>query len=224
MHCCARQTTPPDPLRTATAVRSSAVRRLSVMSLLSLSHRLSSSALHHAQVARSAVAAMACRSMTSAAAAAAQPAASAEDSAAAAAAALPPLRLGSASNRVNFAAPRVRAGQNVSKASTVSYPLDTAVGLVRACATAAFDETVELAIRLNLDPRKPNQSVRGAAALPHGTGKLVRVAVFAKGEKAQEALAAGADIVGEKELVDQVRETGRSVQQRPSGVSCRVRA
>jgi len=159
--------------------------------------------------------------MTSAAAAAAQPAASAEDSAAAAAA-LPPLRLGSASNRVNFAAPRVRAGQSVSKASTVSYPLDTAVGLVRACATAAFDETVELAIRLNLDPRKPNQSVRGAAALPHGTGKIVRVAVFAKGEKAQEALAAGADIVGEKELVDQVR--GRAQSAAARRMSCHVRA
>ncbi len=70
---------------------------------------------------------------------------------------------------------------------------------------AKFDETVELSVRLGVDPRKPDQMVRGALSLPKGTGKTMRVAVFAKGERAKEAEAAGADVVGDDELADRVQ-------------------
>lgn len=80
-------------------------------------------------------------------------------------------------------------------------PLDQALALVKDTATAKFDETVEVAVNLGVDPRHADQMVRGVVQLPNGTGKTVRVAVFARGPKADEAKAAGADIVGAEELV-----------------------
>jgi len=79
------------------------------------------------------------------------------------------------------------------------------VKLVKARATAKFDETVEVAMNLNLDPRKQDQNLRGTVMLPHGTGKSVRVGVFARGDKAKEAEAAGADVVGAEDLVEKVQ-------------------
>ena len=88
------------------------------------------------------------------------------------------------------------------------YALDEAVALAAKLATAKFDETVELAIRLGVDPRQADQNVRGTVVLPHGTGRTVRVAVFAKGEKEREALEAGADFVGGEDLVKRIQEEG----------------
>lgn len=88
------------------------------------------------------------------------------------------------------------------------YPLNEALALARTTKTAKFDETVELAVRIGVDPRKADQNVRGTVILPHGTGKTVRVAVFAKGDKAREAEAAGADVVGGEDLVKRVQEEG----------------
>ena len=88
------------------------------------------------------------------------------------------------------------------------YSLPEAVTLARGTARAKFDETVELAVRIGVDPRKADQNVRGTVVLPHGTGKAVRIAVFAKGEKAREAEAAGADVVGAEELVKRISEEG----------------
>ena len=85
------------------------------------------------------------------------------------------------------------------------YPLTEALGLIKERATAKFDETVEVAINLGVDPRHADQMVRGVVQLPHGTGKTVRVAVFARGLKADEAKAAGADIVGAEDLVEQIQ-------------------
>tara|TARA_B100001123_G_C15171179_1_gene971456 strand:+ start:261 stop:956 length:696 start_codon:yes stop_codon:yes gene_type:complete len=85
------------------------------------------------------------------------------------------------------------------------YPLKEAVKLTKEKATAKFDETIELAVNLNVDPRHADQMVRGVVSLPHGTGKSVRVAVFAKGEKADEAREAGADLVGAEDLAEQVQ-------------------
>lgn len=87
---------------------------------------------------------------------------------------------------------------------TRSYPPNEALDLVRSLARAGFDETVELAVRLGIDPRKADQVVRGTVALPSGTGKEVRVAVFASGAAAEEARAAGADVVGADDLVARV--------------------
>ena len=84
------------------------------------------------------------------------------------------------------------------------YPLEEAVALVKETATAKFDEGVDIAIRLGVDPRHADQMVRGTVPLPHGTGKKVRVAVFATGEKVKEAEDAGADIVGGEELAKKV--------------------
>lgn len=84
------------------------------------------------------------------------------------------------------------------------YPLQEAVKLAKAYAVAPFDETIEIVIITGLDPRKPNQMVRGLVTLPHGTGKSPRIAVFAKGAKAEEAKAAGADLVGGAELAEQI--------------------
>ncbi len=81
---------------------------------------------------------------------------------------------------------------------------DEAIALVKSLATSNFDETVEVAIRLGVDPRKADQMIRGTVALPSGTGKDVRVAVFATGDKAREAEAAGADIVGEADLAERI--------------------
>ncbi|MFC5629941.1 50S ribosomal protein L1 [Aliibacillus thermotolerans] len=86
------------------------------------------------------------------------------------------------------------------------YSAEEALELVKKTSTASFDETVEIALRLGVDPRKNDQQIRGAVVLPHGTGKTKRVLVFAKGEKAQEAEAAGADFVGEEDLVAKVQE------------------
>ena len=85
------------------------------------------------------------------------------------------------------------------------YPLAEAVQAVKASATAKFDETVELALNLGVDPRHADQMVRGTVNLPHGTGKTLRVAVFARGDKADEARAAGADIVGAEDLAEQIQ-------------------
>ena len=85
------------------------------------------------------------------------------------------------------------------------YTLDEAVKLVKANATAKFDETVEIAINLGVDPRHADQMVRGVVELPNGTGRAQRVAVFARDEKADEAKAAGADIVGAEELMEAVQ-------------------
>jgi len=86
------------------------------------------------------------------------------------------------------------------------YGLDEAASLVKQCATAKFDETVEIAVRLGVNPKHADQMVRGALVLPHGTGQKVRVLVFAKGEKEREAREAGADHVGADELVAKVAE------------------
>ena len=87
----------------------------------------------------------------------------------------------------------------------VAISLDDAVKAVKARATAKFDETVEVAINLGVDPRHADQMVRGVCNLPNGTGRSVRVAVFARGAKAEEAQKAGADVVGAEELVDIVQ-------------------
>jgi large subunit ribosomal protein L1 len=89
---------------------------------------------------------------------------------------------------------------------TKLYPVDQAVKLVRDRATAKFDETVEIAMNLGVDPKHADQMVRGVVNLPNGTGRTLRVAVFARGAKAEEAKAAGADIVGAEDLVASVQE------------------
>ena len=86
-----------------------------------------------------------------------------------------------------------------------AYPLAEAIRLVKANAKAKFDETVELAMNLGIDPRHADQMVRGLVSLPNGTGKTVRVAVFARAAKAEEALAAGADVVGAEDLAEKVQ-------------------
>jgi large subunit ribosomal protein L1 len=85
------------------------------------------------------------------------------------------------------------------------YKLDEAVKMVRERASAKFDETIEIAINLGVDPRHADQMVRGVVNLPNGTGKTVRVAVFARGDKAEEARKAGADIVGAEDLMEQIQ-------------------
>jgi large subunit ribosomal protein L1 len=84
------------------------------------------------------------------------------------------------------------------------YPLDEAIRLAAESAKAKFDETMEIAVRLGVDPRQADQNVRGTVILPHGTGKSVRVLVFAKGEKEREAQEAGADYVGGEDLVKKI--------------------
>jgi large subunit ribosomal protein L1 len=86
-----------------------------------------------------------------------------------------------------------------------SYPLDAAIRLIKANAKAKFDETVELSLNLGIDPRHADQMVRGLTNLPNGTGKTVRVGVFARGPKADEALAAGADVVGAEDLAEKIQ-------------------
>ncbi len=86
------------------------------------------------------------------------------------------------------------------------YPLEEAVGLIKERATKKFDETVEVAMNLNLDPRHSDQAVRGVVSLPHGSGRTVRVAVFAKGDKAKEAKDAGADVVGADDLAATIQK------------------
>lgn len=85
------------------------------------------------------------------------------------------------------------------------YNMSTAISVVKTLASAKFDETVEVALRLGVDPRHADQMIRGAVVLPHGIGKKVKVAVFAKGLKADEAKNAGADIVGDEDLVEHIK-------------------
>ncbi|MBV9523246.1 MAG: 50S ribosomal protein L1 [Alphaproteobacteria bacterium] len=85
-----------------------------------------------------------------------------------------------------------------------SYDIKDAVKLVKGRAKTKFDETVEIAMNLNVDPRKADQNLRGTVMLPHGTGKTLRVAVFARGNRAKEAEAAGADLVGAEDLAEKV--------------------
>ena len=86
-----------------------------------------------------------------------------------------------------------------------SYPVEDALGLVKKFPDAKFDETVDMSLRLGVDPKHADQMVRGAIVLPHGIGKAVRVAVFAKGEKEREARDAGADVVGAEDLVERIQ-------------------
>ena len=85
------------------------------------------------------------------------------------------------------------------------YPLNEALALIKECSTAKFDESIDIAVNLGVDPRKSDQVVRGSVVLPAGTGKSVRVAVFAQGDKAEAARAAGADVVGFDDLAEQVK-------------------
>ncbi len=84
------------------------------------------------------------------------------------------------------------------------YSLEEAIAAVKAGATAKFDETIDIAVRLGVDPRQSDQMIRGAVSLPAGTGKTLTVAVFAKGPKAEEARKAGADIVGDEDLMNDI--------------------
>lgn len=102
------------------------------------------------------------------------------------------------------ASKRVRAFQEKLD-STKVYPIDDALALLKEFATAKFNESIDVAVQLGVDPKKSDQVVRGSVVLPAGTGKTVRVAVFASGEKADQAKAAGADIVGMEELAAQIK-------------------
>lgn len=97
---------------------------------------------------------------------------------------------------------------NVSKKidPQTKYSLEHACNLIKECKIAKFDESVDIAMNLGVDPRHADQNIRGAVALPHGTGKTVRIAVFAKGPKAKEAEEAGADIVGAEDLAARIEE------------------
>ena len=97
----------------------------------------------------------------------------------------------------------VKAQSAVDRAKL--YPVVEAMALVKSNATAKFDETVELSLNLGIDPRHADQMVRGLISLPNGTGKTLRVGVFARGPKAEEAKAAGADVVGAEDLAEQVQ-------------------
>jgi large subunit ribosomal protein L1 len=88
---------------------------------------------------------------------------------------------------------------------TQSYELGKAIELIKGGAKAKFDETIEISMNLNIDPRKADQNLRGTVLLPKGTGKTLRVAVFARGERAKDAEAAGADIVGAEELAEKIQ-------------------
>ncbi|TQS76086.1 50S ribosomal protein L1 [Ornithinibacillus gellani] len=89
---------------------------------------------------------------------------------------------------------------------TKTYDIKEAIALLKQTAKAKFDETVEVAYRLGVDPKKADQQIRGAMVLPHGTGKTQRVLVFAKGDKLKEAEAAGADYVGDQDLINKINQ------------------
>ncbi|MFQ5848281.1 MAG: 50S ribosomal protein L1 [Candidatus Methylomirabilales bacterium] len=99
-----------------------------------------------------------------------------------------------------------RAKAVVAEKAPEPVDLKTAISVVKAVASAKFDETMEMAVRLGVDPRKADQMVRGTVVLPHGTGKSVRVLVFAKGEKEKEAQEAGADYVGCEDLMERIQQ------------------
>jgi large subunit ribosomal protein L1 len=100
---------------------------------------------------------------------------------------------------------RLRKGyENIDR--DAFYPLNDAVKMIKGAPKAKFDETIEIAINLDVDPRHADQMVRGVVSLPNGTGKTVRVAVFAKGDKAEEAKKAGADVVGAEDLAEKVNK------------------
>ena len=101
------------------------------------------------------------------------------------------------SKRMKALEGKVQVGKN--------YPLDEALNLVKQTASAKFDESVDVAVNLGIDAKKSEQNVRGSAVLPRGTGKTVRVAVFAEGAAAEAAKKAGADIVGFQDLADQIK-------------------
>jgi len=101
------------------------------------------------------------------------------------------------SKRMKALEGKIQAGKN--------YPLDEALNLVKQTASAKFDESVDVAVNLGIDAKKSEQNVRGSAVLPRGTGKTVRVAVFAEGAAAEAAKKAGADIVGFQDLADQIK-------------------
>lgn len=99
-----------------------------------------------------------------------------------------------------------RVAANKAKVErTKFYPIDEALSLIKECASAKFDESIDVAVQLGIDAKKSDQVVRGSVVLPAGTGKSVRVAVFAQGEKAEQAKAAGAEIVGMEDLAEQVK-------------------
>lgn len=100
---------------------------------------------------------------------------------------------------------RTRAAREAF-ADKTNLSVEDAVKLIKTAATAKFDETLEIAMNLGVDPRHADQMVRGVVTLPNGTGKTVRVAVFARGAKADEAKAAGADIVGAEDLMEQIQQ------------------
>src|SRR3990172_2147612 len=102
------------------------------------------------------------------------------------------------SKRMKALEGKIQAGKN--------YPLDEALNLVKQTASAKFDESVDVAVNLGIDAKKSEQNVRGSAVLPRGTGKTVRVAVFAEGAAAEAAKKAGADIVGFQDLADQIKQ------------------
>jgi large subunit ribosomal protein L1 len=105
-----------------------------------------------------------------------------------------------------MAARSKRWSENASKYDgSKRYEVDQALQLLESCKKAKFDETVTVAVRLGVDPRKSDQMVRGVVKLPHGTGKTVRILVFAKGEQEAEARDAGADFVGAEDLIDKIK-------------------
>src|SRR5438876_12185174 len=97
----------------------------------------------------------------------------------------------------------IAVGEGIDRSKL--YPLEEAVKMVKDRAKAKFDETIEVAMNLGIDPRHADQMVRGVVNLPNGSGRSVRVAVFARGAKADEAKAAGADVVGAEDLVEKVQ-------------------
>jgi len=101
------------------------------------------------------------------------------------------------SKRYDSATAKLEAGRQ--------YSFDEAIGLIKTMPAAQFDESVDLSFRLGVDPKHADQMVRGAVVLPHGIGKTIRVAVFAKGEKEREAREAGADVIGAEDLVERVQ-------------------
>lgn len=97
---------------------------------------------------------------------------------------------------------------NIAKINKKNYSPEEAITLLKQLKKAKFDESVELHVRLGIDPKQGGEQVRGTVSLPHGVGTIKRIAVFAEGEKELEAKEAGADIIGGKELIDKIRQTG----------------